>query len=157
MFPESNIANHQRFNKTPIKAVGSTKDYAQRVGTVSDTIAAIKGKVSSLENRLSAIHQEADIMAAQAKVSQLQGKLASTLKQSDGLNLQVRQLNDTKGSLRTELLAAKAKQAQLEATRDQSLAKLASLKAALHQTEALAEQAAARVTALVAKKLICNI
>ncbi|HEP1351076.1 SEC10/PgrA surface exclusion domain-containing protein [Streptococcus pyogenes] len=152
MFPESNIANHQRFNKTPIKAVGSTKDYAQRVGTVSDTIAAIKGKVSSLENRLSAIHQEADIMAAQAKVSQLQGKLASTLKQSDSLNLQVRQLNDTKGSLRTELLAAKAKQAQLEATRDQSLAKLASLKAALHQTEALAEQAAARVTALVAKK-----
>lgn len=129
MFPESNIANHQRFNKTPIKAVGSTKDYAQRVSTVSDTIAAIKGKVSQLE-----------------------GKLASTLKQSDSLNLQVRQLNDTKGSLRTELLAAKAKQAQLEATRDQSLAKLASLKAALHQTEALAEQAAARVTALVAKK-----
>ena len=129
-----------------------TQDHSSRVATVTTSIATIKEKMALLENRLTAVDKEAEIMAAQAKVEQLQDKLAASSNRSANLSHQVTQLRNTKGALRTQLLAAKTDQERLQTELDQALAKLASSKVTLHKMEAATAQASTRVAALMAKK-----
>lgn len=152
IFPESNIVNPQRFSRSQISASGNTQDHSSRVATVTTSIATIKEKMALLENRLTAVDKEAEIMAAQAKVEQLQDKLAASSNRSANLSHQVTQLRNTKGALRTQLLAAKTDQERLQTELDQALAKLASSKVTLHKMEAATAQASTRVAALMAKK-----
>ncbi|MGG6797454.1 UNVERIFIED_CONTAM: SEC10/PgrA surface exclusion domain-containing protein [Streptococcus canis] len=152
IFPESNIVNPQRFSRSQISASGNTQDHSSRVATVTTSIATIKEKMALLENRLTAVDKEAEIIAAQAKVEQLQDKLAASSNRSANLSHQVTQLRNTKGALRTQLLAAKTDQERLQTELDQALAKLASSKVTLHKMEAATAQASTRVAALMAKK-----
>lgn len=152
IFPESNIVDHNRFSKSQIAASGDTHDYSTRVATVSAGIATIKEKIASLENRLKAVDQEAEIIAAQAKIMQLQEQVEQSTNRSALLNHQMtQQLSNSKGALRTKLLAAKTELEALQTKLDQSLAQLAASKVTLHHMEEAAK-ASAKVAALMTKK-----
>ncbi|MGT2934541.1 SEC10/PgrA surface exclusion domain-containing protein [Streptococcus castoreus] len=152
IFPESNIVNHSRFDKTQLTASGNTQDYSTRTAALSANIATIKEKIASLESRLTAIDAEAEVVAAQTRVKQLQEKLEIAANHSEKLNRQVEQLSNTKGALRSQLMSAKSEQAKLQTELDQVLAKLASSKVTLHQMKAATDQANAKVANLLAKK-----
>ncbi|QZT27004.1 SEC10/PgrA surface exclusion domain-containing protein [Streptococcus dysgalactiae] len=153
IFPESNIVDHNRFSKSQIAASGDTHDYSTRVATVSAGIATIKGKIASLESRLKAVDQEAEIIAAQAKIIQLQNQVEQSANRSALLNRQMtQQLSNSKGALRTKLLAAKTELEALQTKLDQSLAQLAASKVTLHHMEEAAAKASAKVADLMTKK-----
>ncbi len=153
IFPESNIVDHNRFSKSQIAASGDTHDYSTRVATVSAGIATIKGKIASLESRLKAVDQEAEIIAAQAKIMQLQNQVEQSANRSALLNRQMtQQLSNSKGALRTKLLAAKTELEALQTKLDQSLAQLAASKVTLHHMEEAAAKASAKVADLMTKK-----
>lgn len=153
IFPESNIRDYSRFNKTIVTGPTKVTINSSQIQAVKTSIATLTSQVNSLKTRLASISSEPLVMSAQNKVKSLQIQYQFAMSESVKLDAQLQQLTLSKANLKQELLAAQANASTLKAKLDKSLVILANAKVTLHKLEEKASSISSTVATLTAKKV----